>query len=61
MDYSKLTNVEVNGINTKDAPDFCDAYISYAEYKGIECSESQLDELNSDSSFVYEQIIATIY
>lgn len=61
MDYSKLANVEVDGINTKDAPDFCDAYISYAEYDGIECSENQLDELNNDGDFVYEQVIATIY
>ena len=26
IDFSKITNVEVDGIDTKDYPDFCDAF-----------------------------------
>ena len=28
MDYKKIDNIEVDGIDTKDYPDFCDAYNS---------------------------------
>ena len=26
MDYKKIDNIEIDGIDTKDYPDFCDAY-----------------------------------
>lgn len=54
MDYKKIKNIEVEGIDTKDYPDFCDAFISSADYDGKPMTEVQLDELNQDSSFVYE-------
>jgi len=54
MDYKKINNIEVDGIDTKDYPDFCDAFISSADYDGKEMTEEQLDELNEDSDFVYE-------
>jgi len=54
MDYKKINNIEVDGIDTKDYPDFCDAFISSADYYGKEMTEEQLDELNEDSDFVYE-------
>ena len=34
LDYAKISYVEVDGIDTADYPDFCDAFISYAEYDG---------------------------
>ena len=61
FDYSQIDNIEVDSIDFADAPDFADAYISYAEYKGIPMSESQLDRLNSNRDFVYEQVINKIY
>ncbi len=54
MDYSKISNLEVDGIDYADYPDFCDAFISYAEYDGVEMTDKQLDELNEDGDFVYE-------
>lgn len=55
IDESKLENIQVDGINMRDYPDFVDAYISYAEYEGEPLTE---DELNSLSpAFVYEQVI----
>lgn len=56
LDYSKIDNIEVDNINMKDYPDFSDAYICYAEYDGVEMTDDQLDEINEDSQFVYEQI-----
>jgi hypothetical protein len=54
MDYKKIDNIEVDGIDTKDYPDFCDAFISSADYDGVEMTDEQLDVLNEDSDFVYE-------
>ena len=54
MNYKFIDNIEVDGIDTKDYPDFCDAFIASADYDGKEMTEEQLDELNEDSDFVYE-------
>jgi hypothetical protein len=61
MDYKLITNVEIDGIDPRDYPDFCDAYICYAEYNGIEMTEDQLNELNEDADFVYESIENHLY
>ena len=57
MDYKKINNIEVDGIDTKDYPDFCDAYISSADYDGVPMTDEQLDELNEDGDYVYEHIM----
>jgi len=54
MDYKKIDNIEVDGIDTKDYPDFCDAFIASADYDGKSMTDGQLDEINEDSDFVYE-------
>lgn len=54
MDYKKIDNVEVDGIDTNDYPDFCDAYILSADYDGVPMTEDQIEELNQDRDFVYE-------
>ncbi len=61
LDYTKIDDIEVDGIDYRDSPDFCDAYISYATYKGKDMTDAQLERLNDDSSFVYEQVIERIY
>ena len=61
FDYSKIDDIEVDGIDTRDYPDFCDAYISSATYKGKEMTESQLERLNEDRQFVYEQVQERLY
>jgi len=58
----KLGTIEVDGVDTSDAPDFADAFISYAEWDdGTELTDEELDELNEDSAFVYDQVIAKLY
>ena len=54
MNYKLIDNIKVDGIDTKDYPDFCDSFIASADYDGKEMTEEQLDELNEDSDFVYE-------
>lgn len=56
LDYAKISDVEVDGIDTADYPDFCDAFITYAEYDGKEMTDEQLDALNEDGDFVYEAV-----
>jgi len=60
MDYNKIDNVEIDGIDTADYPDFVDAYILSADYNGVKMSTGQLDKLNEDSCFVHECIINQI-
>jgi len=61
LDYSKISNVQVDGIDHDDYPDFCDAYISSADYDGREMTEEELEELNQDSDYVYEKVQNHLY
>lgn len=61
FDYSQIDDVEIEGIDGRDAPDFCDAFISSASYKGRDMTEAQLERLNEDRDFVYEQVQERIY
>lgn len=61
LDYTKIKDVEVDGIDTSDYPDFCDAYITSATYKGREMTDEELDVLNEDSSYIYDRITDKIY
>ncbi len=54
MDYKLIDNIEVDGIDTKDYPDFCDAFIASAYYNGKPMTDEQLEEINEDRDFVYE-------
>jgi hypothetical protein len=58
---SLITNVVVAGIDTKDYPDFCDAYIESALYDGEPMTEEQLEEINQDSGFIHEQVYKHLY
>jgi len=61
MNYDLITNIEVDGIDTRDYPDFCDAYIVYAEYDGEAMSDEQIDILNEDSNFVHECVYDQLF
>jgi len=61
----QLEDVELDGVDYKDHPDYCDAYIASATLNGVELTEEQLDELNSSdagASFVnenaYEHVVS---
>jgi len=56
MDYKLIDNIEVDDIDTSDYPDFCDAFISSADYNGKPMTDEQLDKLNEDSDFVYQKV-----
>ena len=56
-----IDNIEFDGIDHNDYPDYCDAYIVACEIDGVEATEEQLNELNEDSSFVYEKLMDYLY
>ena len=57
LDYSKITNIEFDGIDHSDYPDYCDAYIVSADYDGQPMTEEQLEEICEDGDFVYESLM----
>ena len=61
MDYNKIDNIEVDGIDYNDYPDFCDAFIMSADYDGKEMTEDEIDELNEDREFVLECVMNYLF
>ncbi len=61
MDLSKIDNVVVNDINLSDAPDYVDAFIYAADYDGKPMTDRQIEEINENREFVYEQVIKHLY
>lgn len=55
-----ITNVEFEGIDYSDSPDFCDAYIISADLDGVPMTEEQLEALN-ESDLRYELLMDYIY
>jgi hypothetical protein len=58
-----LVDVSVEGIDHRDYPDFCDAFISEACWsKSLDLlTDGELERLNEDSSLVYEYVEASLY
>jgi hypothetical protein len=61
LDYSKISNVFVDGIDSNDYPDFCDAYIESADYDNREMTEDELEILNEDTEFISEHVFSQIF
>lgn len=61
--YETLTNVEIEDVDPSDYPDFCDAYVAYAETQdGDVLTQDELDELhNFHMDLVYEYVIQSVY
>ena len=61
IDYEYVTDIEFDGIDHGDAPDYCDAFICSACYHDIEMNDELLDKLNEDSDFVYNKLLNYLY
>ena len=61
LDYDHIDDIQFDGIDHNDHPDYCDAYIHSAYYYGDPMSEEMLEELNNDRDFVYEQLMSYLY
>jgi hypothetical protein len=51
IDINEVDTIEVDGVDSKDYPDFCDAYISYAwnVKKDRECTDMELEILTEEN------------
>ena len=61
MELDRISNIELGGIDTKDYPDFVDAYIESAEIDGVELTDEELEELNCNSEFVYDCVLKHLF
>jgi hypothetical protein len=47
INITNLTNIEIAGIDMSDYPDFCDAYVEYADKAdGTPLTDAEIDTLN---------------
>ena len=57
IDFKKVEVLEVSDINHYDYPEYCDAYISEANYNGNPMSDDMLDEINDNHpDFVHTKV-----
>ena len=61
IDFKQVEDVEVDGIDYNDYPDFCDAYIVSADYKGRQATDEVIDIMNDDSDFVHDCVYNHIF
>lgn len=61
LNYDKIDDIQIDGLDYGDYPDFCDAFISSATYKGRKMTEKELIRLNEDKDYLYESIITHIF
>ena len=59
VDYATL---EVDGIDTRDYPDFCDAFFLSGQYTdGTDIPDEVLDELTSNGDLLSEHVFKQLY
>ena len=52
-----LDDIEIDGINMGDYPDFCDAFLVGASYKGRELTEDELEYVQeSNPEWFYDKV-----
>ena len=45
---SQISNIEFDGVDTRDYPDFCDAFITSCDIDNREANEDELDWINDN-------------
>jgi len=48
FDIARLDNIQLDGVDPEDCPDFCDAYIESCDYDGKALTETEIEWLNSN-------------
>jgi len=68
FDLSLIDDIDIDGIDMRDYPDFCDAFIGSADYDGKPMTYEQIDELNEQvindsrsTDWFYDKVWDTIH
>jgi hypothetical protein len=62
LNLSKIENMEFEGVDTSDYPDFVDAFLVSADIDGRELTEEEVDYLNDEHyEFVNESVFDSIF
>ena len=65
LDLTKIVDIEFDGIDHSDYPDYSDVFISRAFIKEdghwLELTDKELDWLNDQREFVYEKLMEWIH
>lgn len=58
-----LADVELDGVDHRDAPDFCDAFICNARWAdtGEFLADDELELVNEDGDLVYDAVQRQLY
>lgn len=59
VEYHKIDNIVVTGVDRSDHPDYSDACIESADYDGTPMTDEELDSLDMD--WVHGQILEWIF
>lgn len=61
--YDDIVDIEFGGIDHRDSPDYCDAYITHARYKrtGLALTDDELDTLNDDDDYRYNMLVKYLH
>jgi len=57
----KYTDLEWDGIDHNDYPDYCDAHVESGKLNGVEMTDEQLDRLNADHYLIHELLMEHLY
>ena len=58
---AQISNIEIDGLDRRDYPDFVDAFIMDAKVDGRQATDEELDQMNDDGEFRYESVEASLY
>jgi len=62
INLSQIENMEFEGVDFSDYPDFVDAYLVSADIDGRELTEEEIDFLNDEHyEFVNESVFDSIF
>ena len=58
IDLSRVDDIKFSGIDNNDYPDYSDAFIESATYRGREMTQREIDELMDNyRDFVYQKLM----
>jgi hypothetical protein len=65
VDFKNVFDLEFDGIDHADHPDYCDAYITNAKSKDgdefRDATDEEIEIINDDSQFVYENLMEHLF